>query len=118
MRVLICDDNRDAADTLNALVRLDRHETRVCYTGARCLEEARQFTPQVALLDIGMPGMTGYAVASALRALDFGKRMLLVAITGYTTTEDMALAREAGFDVHLAKPPDADRLLKIIAAAG
>ena len=114
MRVLICDDNPDAADTLGALLTIERHETFTCYDGAACVVKARTWRPQIVLLDIGMPGMNGYDVARAIRALPFGKEVFLVAVTGYGSEADKLLATEAGFDLHLVKPPEAARLLKAI----
>jgi CheY-like chemotaxis protein len=114
MRVLLCDDNRDAADVLCAVLQTSGHEVSVCYDGRRCLEKARQWRPQVALLDLGMPGMTGYEVAKSIRRMDFGRQALLIAITGYGTQEDRRLTEEAGFDLHLTKPAAAQGVLDVI----
>lgn len=116
MRVLICDDNYDAAESLRALLSIDRHEIAVCNDGAACVQRARVFRPHVALLDIGMPVMTGYAVAAAIRALDFGKQVLLIAITAYGSAEDVTRAIRAGFDLHITKPADPQRVLRLVKA--
>ncbi len=114
MRVLICDDNPDAASSLEMLVASDRHETCVCADGASCVEKARSWQPGIALLDIGMPGMTGYEVAREIRAMQFGKDVLLVAITGWGTAQDVATAKEAGFDMHFTKPADPRKILSVV----
>lgn len=114
MRILICDDNRDAAVTLGMLFDSRRHEIYVCHDGITCVEKARQWRPEIALLDIGMPGMTGYSVARAIRDMAFGKEVLLIAITGYGAKEDVRMAMEAGFDLHLLKPADPSRLLRLV----
>jgi CheY-like chemotaxis protein len=117
MRVLVCDDNRDAADTLEALLRAEGYETRVSNDGSVCLQTVRRWRPQVALLDIGMPGMNGYELARAIRALDFGRRIFLIAITGYGQYADVSLAKDAGFDLHMTKPASPDRVLQALAQA-
>lgn len=116
MRILICDDNRDAATTLGMLVASDRHEVYLCHDGRSCVEKAREWHPHIAFLDIGMPGMTGFAVAKAIRQMDFGHQVLLVAVTGYGSHEDVQMAMEAGFDLHLTKPADPARLLRLVAS--
>lgn len=114
MRILICDDNRDAAMTLGLLLGTERHDTFICHDGVSCVQKARDWRPHICLLDIGMPGMTGYSVARAIRDMDFGKDVLLVAITGYGSKEDARIAMEVGFDLHLVKPADAGRLLRLV----
>ncbi len=102
-RVLIVDDNVDAAETLNVLLRSLGHETRVVYEGAQALEIADEFKPDVVLLDIGLPGINGYEVARRLRSRA-GRKLRIVAITGWGMDEDRKRSAEAGFDVHLVKP--------------
>jgi CheY-like chemotaxis protein len=114
MRILICDDNMDAAFSIEVLLSLERHETHVCNDGQSCIQKARLWKPQVAFLDIGLPEMSGYAVARAVRALDFGSEVLLVAVTGWGAPEDVRLAKEAGFDLHFTKPADPVALLKVV----
>jgi CheY-like chemotaxis protein len=114
MRILICDDNADAAQTLGALLGSERHEAFICLDGRACIEKALEWKPEVALLDIGMPGMSGYAVAKAMRAEDLGHKVLIIAITGYGSPQDIQLAMDAGFDLHLVKPADPARILRAV----
>ena len=115
MRVLVVDDNEDAADLLAMSVRLMAHLVRVAHDGPTALQIAAQFQPDVALLDIGLPGMDGYALAQELRRRRGGDRQLLVAITGYGQEADQRRAREAGFDRHLVKPVDPETVLDLLA---
>jgi CheY-like chemotaxis protein len=114
MKVLVCDDNVDGADTLAVLLRSHGHDVKVSYAGGTCLREALEWKPAIAFLDIGLPDMTGYGIARHLRA-NFGSDIMLVAVTGYDTTEDRTVSAEAGFDLHLAKPVQLDRLVSIAA---
>src|SRR5690606_16469622 len=104
IRVLVVDDNVDAALTLSMILEASGHATRVAHDGIAALAEARHFLPQVAFLDIGMPGLNGYETASALRRLPGLENMLLVALTGWGTESDRLRSSEAGFDHHLTKP--------------
>jgi PAS domain S-box-containing protein len=113
-RVLVVDDNVDAATTLEVLLRSLGHETRVAHDGLRALEIAREFRPEVILLDIGMPGMDGYEVARRLRAMNHGQTFRIVAITGWGQEADRTRSREAGFDVHLVKPVDLGVLARVL----
>ena len=117
MRVLICEDDRDLADATKDLLALDRHEIVVCYDGHHCIETARSFAPDVAILDIDIPTFNGYSVAAAIRSMEFGERTLLIAVTAYGMQEDVHLATKAGFDLHMTKPADAERLLGLVACA-
>ncbi|HET8875314.1 MAG TPA: ATP-binding protein [Casimicrobiaceae bacterium] len=109
-RILVADDNRDAASSLATLLMLDGHDVRVANDGARALVEAESFRPHIALLDIGMPMHNGYDVARAIRAAPWGRSMVLVAVTGWGQSEDKRRAKEAGFDHHFTKPLDLDVL--------
>jgi signal transduction histidine kinase/CheY-like chemotaxis protein len=113
-RVLVVDDNADARDAMQFLLEDDGHEVRSAGDGPGALEEARSFQPQVVLLDIGLPGMDGYEVSRALRAVAGCERALIVAVSGYGQAEDRARSRVAGFDEHLLKPVAPDRLLEIV----
>ena len=113
-RVLVVDDNIDAAATLDLLLRSLGHETRVAHDGMKALEIAREFRPEVILLDIGMPGLDGYEVARRLRAMNHGTSFRIVAVTGWGQDADRSRAREAGFDVHLVKPVDLGVLTKVL----
>ncbi len=105
-RVLIVDDNADAARSLGMLMEMGGHEARLCFDGQQGLFEAERFQPEVVLLDIGLPGLDGFEVARRLRAMNLAPRPLLVALTGYGQAEDVHRSLEAGFDHHLVKPAD------------
>ncbi len=115
-RVLIVDDNRDAAESLELLVQLWGHEVRSAHTGPAALAEAELYRPEIVLLDIGLPGMTGYEVAQRLRELEGMENVLLVAVTGYGQEDDRRRSREAGFDAHLVKPVEPARLQEMLAS--
>jgi CheY-like chemotaxis protein len=115
-RILIVDDNVDAANSLAEMLQIDGHATEVAYTGREALSSSFARHPDVILLDIGLPDIDGYEVAAQLRPkLD---SVQLIALTGYGQTEDIRRASEAGFDAHLIKPVDFDELLRIIAEFG
>jgi PAS domain S-box-containing protein len=105
LRVLIVDDNKDAAQSLAMLVEASQHTTCLAYDGLEALEAVQKFAPQVVFLDIGLPKITGYEVAKRLRAMKI-EPITLVALTGYGQPKDRELALEAGFDHHLVKPID------------
>ena len=107
-RVLVVDDNVDAAMTLAEAVRLDGHDVRVSHDGDAALRDAASFVPEVVLLDIGLPGMDGYEVVGRLRRLPQLARTLMVALTGFGQESDRVRALAAGFDEHLVKPVDLD----------
>jgi two-component system CheB/CheR fusion protein len=116
-RVLVVEDNADAADTLREMLDLWGHEVEVARDGGEGVERARAFRPEVVLCDIGLPVMDGYAVARAIRADPATAKTFLVAVTGYTTDEDRRLAAEAGFDRHLGKPVQAERIAELVGSA-
>src|SRR6202011_5123810 len=105
-RVLIVDDNEDAANSLAMILKLSGHETASVYTAMDGLERAVSFRPDVVLLDIGLPGMDGYEVAQKMRELPGLADIRLVAVTGYGRSDDRLRARDACFDDHLTKPVD------------
>ncbi len=115
LRVLVVDDNIDAADTLAALLEMNGHVTRVANDGHQAIEMAQDFQPQVVFLDIGLPGMNGYEVARKLREMPGVARAVLVALTGWGTREDRERSSEAGFDHHLTKPADMDTVEALLA---
>jgi PAS domain S-box-containing protein len=115
VRVLVVDDNFDAADTLSALLELIGHVAQVANDGRAALEAMQDFRPQVVFLDIGMPGMNGYQVAEAIRNDRRFDQPLLVALTGWGGEDDRDRTRAAGFDLHLTKPVDLDRIEKMLA---
>jgi PAS domain S-box-containing protein len=112
LRILVVDDNVDAADSLSRLLRLHRHEVQVAHDGLAALAAAPGFAPDVVLLDLGMPKLGGLEVAVRLR--DDGSRALLVALTGFGQADDRARTAAAGFDHHLTKPVDPQQLLALL----
>jgi PAS domain S-box-containing protein len=104
LRVLVADDNEDAAESLAAVLRLAGHDVRVAHDGHEAVELAATFRPALALLDIGMPRMNGYEAAQRIRSQDGGTEVLLIAVTGWGQQADRRRAFEAGFDHHLTKP--------------
>jgi CheY-like chemotaxis protein len=116
-RILIADDNVDAANVLEGLLQSSSHEIRVVHDGPHAIEVANEFGPDIVLLDIGLPGINGYEVARRLRARK-GRSMRIIAITGWGQEPDKARSREAGFDLHLVKPVDEAVLLEILEAGG
>lgn len=115
-RVLVIEDNADAAESLRDVLELGSHKVEVASSGPAGIEKASSFAPDIVLCDIGLPGMDGYAVARALRANPRLRTTFLVALTGYALPEDIARAHEAGFDEHLAKPPDLRKIDQLLAA--
>jgi len=117
-RVLVIEDNEDAADTLREVLEFSDHVVEVAYSGRDGIDKARSFHPDVVLCDIGLPEMDGYQVARTMRADPELGRIALVAVSGYAQPEDVETAREAGFDAHLAKPPSIDTLERALAEVG
>jgi DNA-binding response OmpR family regulator len=113
-RVLVVDDNDDSADSLALLLRIDGHETSVAYNGAEAVRLAESFRPDVVILDIGLPILTGHHVAKLIRAQPWGRDMLLIALTGWGQGEDRKRSAETGIDHHLVKPADTDELRRLI----
>jgi two-component system, chemotaxis family, CheB/CheR fusion protein len=116
-RVMIVDDNHDAADSISALLALHGHETHVVYAAKAALNDVVSFRPDVILLDIGLPEMNGYEVARQLRATPGFERTCIIALTGYGHSDDQRQARAAGFTDHLVKPVDFNTLARAIAGA-
>ena len=114
LRILVADDDRDTVLTLATLLKDEGHAVREVYRASDVLRVMYELAPDAALLDIGMPGMTGYDVAREIRAL-FGPRPTLVAVTGWKKASDRIAAQMAGFDHHLAKPFDPAALLALLA---
>jgi CheY-like chemotaxis protein len=114
-RVLLVDDNADAADMLGELLRDAGHEVCIAADGPAALAALDSFVPELALLDIGLPGMDGYELAGRLRADPRAEGMRIVALTGYGREPDRARALATHFDDHLVKPVDAERLLEVTA---
>jgi CheY-like chemotaxis protein len=116
-RILVADDNRDAAESLGALLELEGHEVTLAYDGADALLAYERMRPQICLLDIGMPHRTGNEVAAEIRSRENGRAPTLVAITGWGQDTDRNQALAAGFDHHLTKPIDPAQLLRLIGEA-
>jgi CheY-like chemotaxis protein len=114
-RVLVADDNEDAGESLAMLLRLDGHEVEVANSGTEALALFDRMIPDVAILDIGMPGLSGYEVASRIRERDAGRRVMLIAVTGWGQEADKARASEAGFDHHFTKPVEPEALSALLA---
>jgi CheY-like chemotaxis protein len=113
-RVLVADDDRDAVLILTALLREEGYEVRGVHHGSEVLDAVFNFAPDVVLLDIGMPKMSGYEVARTLRDRYGSARPALIAVTAMTRTMDRAQARAAGFEHHVAKPYEPNELLSLI----
>jgi CheY-like chemotaxis protein len=113
-RVLVVDDNSDAADSLGQLLELMGHVTATAYEGESAVECAKQFAADVILLDLGMPGVDGFEVCRRLRQLEFTTPPRIVAMTGWGRAEDRARTEGAGFDAHLVKPVDRTALTRVL----
>ena len=116
-RILVADDNQDAANSLAMLLRLAGHEVHTAHGGQAALSLAGAVRPEFALLDIGMPDLDGYEVAKQIRAAPWGKDVKLIALTGWGQDEDKRRARAAGFDHHLTKPVDPESLEALLSAS-
>jgi len=116
-RILVVDDQADAATVLARLLRRRGHDVRIAADGAGAIAAAIEYQPEVAILDIGLPGMDGYEIARRLRALPGIEQAVLIALTGYGQDDDIRQAREAGFDHHLVKPTDLDAIERLLAQA-
>jgi CheY-like chemotaxis protein len=118
LKVLVIDDNEDAAETLSTLLSLDGHDTRMVNDGRAALEVAFAFMPDMIFLDIGMPDMNGYEIIAALRKMEAAKLAVIVAVTGWGTESDRQQTRQAGFDYHLTKPASYEDVQALIRQAG
>lgn len=116
-RVLVVDDNADAAEMMAMLLQLDGHDVRVAHDAESALAVAGQFAPEVGLFDIGLPEVDGYELARRVRGDQRLLHMYLVAVTGWGQDDDRRRASEAGFDSHLTKPAEPDAVRQIIQAA-
>jgi len=115
--ILIVEDNDDAREALRMLLEMDGHVVEAAAEGTQALEITRANDPDLALVDIGLPGIDGYEVARRLRATERGRSMLLVALTGYGQADDRRRALDAGCDLHVTKPVFPERLAETLAAA-
>jgi CheY-like chemotaxis protein len=112
--VLVVDDNRDAAESLGVLLALLGIETMTAHSGPAALAALDEFQPSVILLDLGMPGMDGYEVAQRVRQHPLGRRVTLVALTGWGLQVDRQKSEDVGFDHHLVKPVDLEVLRQVL----
>jgi len=117
-RVIVADDNADAALAFALILDFEGYEAHVAHDGVAALELASRLRPAAAFLDIGMPGLDGLAVAAQLRREPWGRTMLLVATTGRDADEDRRRGTQAGFDAHLVKPVDIDAAIRLLADNG
>ena len=113
-KILVVEDNPDAGAMLRDFLELSGHEVELAASGAAGLQAARQFHPEVVLCDLGLPGMNGYEVATALRKDPTTSSARLIAVTGYGRDEDRRRSKEAGFDLHLTKPVDPAKLQALL----
>ena len=117
LRILIVDDDKDGADCLAMMLKMMGNETRTAHDGQEGIEAAEAFRPDVVLLDIGLPKLSGYEACRRLREQPRGKNIIIIAITGWGQDEDRRRSHEAGFDNHMVKPVDPTALMKVLADA-
>jgi PAS domain S-box-containing protein len=113
-KILVVDDNEDAAESLAALLSISGHETRMAHDGPDALQQAERFHPDIVFLDIGMPTLDGHETARLIRQQPWGKEMVLIALTGWGQSEDRRRSKEAGFNHHLVKPADPAMVQKLL----
>jgi CheY-like chemotaxis protein len=113
-RVLIVDDNRDAADTLAMMLKFKGFETFACYNGLDGVAKTESYQPMAIVLDIGMPDITGYEACRRIRESAYGKAATIIALTGYGSENDRQKSADVGFDAHLLKPVDLPELLRLL----
>jgi CheY-like chemotaxis protein len=113
-RILVVDDNKDAAESLRLLLQILGGDVRTAYDGVEALQLAEQFLPHAIVLDIGLPKLDGYSAARHIRAQAWGKETVLVAVSGWCRDEDRLKSVDAGFNGHLAKPVDAEQIRNMI----
>jgi CheY-like chemotaxis protein len=114
-RILVADDNRDAAESLAALLRMVGHDVRIAYDGVEAVGLADEYHPDTIVLDIGMPKMNGYEVAQKMRAKTWGKDAMIIALSGWGQEDDKRRSHEVGIDHHLVKPLEPASLLELLA---
>jgi two-component system CheB/CheR fusion protein len=113
-RILVVDDNVDSAESMAMLLRAMGHDVHTAHDGVSALEKADAHKPEIVLLDIGLPGMSGYTVGARMREIDALRKVRLIAMTGYAQEEDRKRSRDAGFDHHLVKPVDLATLAALL----
>jgi CheY-like chemotaxis protein len=118
VRVLLVEDNRATAESMRLLLDLAGYEVRVAYDGPEGVRVAREWAPDIILCDIGLPGLDGYGVATALRQHPANAKARIIAVTAYSSDEARGRSQEAGFERHFVKPVDPEVLLRFLAGAG
>lgn len=113
-RILVVDDNKDAAQSLATLLALEGHDTQAAYDGMEALAAVEHQPPEVILMDIGMPGMSGHEVCRRIRACEWGQHVTVIALTGWGQEQDVQTSAQAGFDAHLVKPVDLEKLRRLL----
>lgn len=116
-RILVVDDNADGVASLSMLLAMVGHETATAFDGFEAISVAREFKPDIVLLDLDLPKLHGYEACRRIRGEPWGKSMMLVAVTGLGGDDDRMKSLEAGFDMHLVKPVSAETLMVVLAAA-
>ena len=114
IRILIVDDNIDSADSLAMLFEITGNKTYTAHDGVEAVEAIEKYRPEVVLLDIGLPRLDGHEVCRRVRAQTWGREIVMIALTGWGQEEDRRKSEEAGFNGHLVKPVDYDRLLELV----
>jgi CheY-like chemotaxis protein len=117
LSILLVEDNRDAGETLEQLLQLEGHRTRLALDGKAATEVFLEQAPEVLISDVGLPDVSGYELLRRLRQLEGGARVFAIALTGYAQPDDVERAKEAGFDAHLPKPAPLERLDELLATA-
>jgi len=112
--ILLVDDNRNALLIMERILQLKGYSVQAYHSGEEALEAAERWQPAVVILDLAMPGRDGYSVCRSIRAQAWGKRMYLIALSGYGSPDDQRLSQQAGFDIHLIKPVDWARLTQLL----
>jgi CheY-like chemotaxis protein len=115
-RILVVDDNRDSAESLAMLLTIMGNETHLAHDGVAAIEAVERYRPEVVLLDIGLPKLSGHDVCRRVREQSWGKDIVIIALTGWGQEEDRRKSREAGFDGHLVKPVDPAALLELLSS--
>ena len=115
-RIVIVDDNRDSADSLATLLQITGNQTYLAHDGIEAIEVIEKHRPEVVLLDIGLPKLNGHEVCRRVRKQPWGKDIVMIALTGWGQDEDRRKSEEAGFNGHLVKPVDYDKLLKLLSS--
>jgi DNA-binding response OmpR family regulator len=116
-RILVVDDNTDGVASLSMLLTMVGHETATAFDGLEAISVARRFAPHIVLLDLDLPRLNGYEVCRRIRSEEWGKAMMLVALTGLSGEDDRMKSLDSGFDMYLVKPVNAETLMAVLAAA-